>query len=280
MIAHPSEPAEAAYSEPPTVHLDLTRAAAAVPAPHLRRLIALVVDVAGVSAVIGVAAILGAAVDLFDPVWFAWVFVIVLVYYLGVSVWLTGQTAGKAVCGLTVRRGGTTVPANLSGFAWSVGRHSIGYVVIDVFGLGALLALINRRRRCLHDYVFGSEVVVRVPVGTSVDTPAARMEDFQTRFKAGLAELDRRYEWLFFLGRWLSKVVAVVAALLLFVASWPAEVAGRCCDRRSGLGRRPTTGQATRRENRRRAVDHHHRGSGSRRSPRRSGSAADGDREP
>jgi uncharacterized RDD family membrane protein YckC len=221
VIAHPSEPAEAAYSEPPTVHLDLTPGSAAAPAPHLRRLIALVVDVAGVSAVIGVAAILGAAVDLFDLVWFAWVFVIVLVYYLGVSVWLTGQTAGKAVCGLIVRRVGTTDPAALSGFAWSVGRHSIGYVVIDVFGLGALVALINRRRRCLHDYAFGSEVVVRVPVGTSVETPAARMEDFQTRFKAGLAELDTRYAWLFFLGRWLSKVVAVVAALLLFVAKLP-----------------------------------------------------------
>jgi len=218
MVEHPTQSSEVVYTEPPTVHVDLTAGPPAAPAPHLRRLLAFLFDVIGVAVVTGVAGILGAVVELFNPVWFALVFAIVLVYYLGVSVWLTGgQTAGKALCGLTVRRVVVPGPATFSGLAWSLGRHSVGYVVIDVLGLGALVALVNRRRRCLHDYVFGSEVVVRAPAGVPAPaTPVARMEDFQTRFKAALDELDKRYAWLFFLGRWLSKVVAFVAALLFF----------------------------------------------------------------
>jgi uncharacterized RDD family membrane protein YckC len=220
MVEHPTQSPEVVYTEPPTVHVDLTAGPPAAPAPHLRRLLAFLFDVVGVAVVMGVAGILGAVVELFNPVWFALVFAIVLVYYQGVSVWLTGgQTAGKALCGLTVRRVVEQGPATFSGLAWSLGRHSVGYVVIDVLGLGALVAFVNRRRRCMHDYVFGSEVVVRAAVGaTSPATPAARMEDFQTRFKAALEELDKRYAWLFFLGRWLSKVVAFVAALLFFAA--------------------------------------------------------------
>jgi len=220
LIEHPTESTNVVYKEPPTVHLDLTASPHAAPAPHLRRLLAFLFDVVGVAVVMGVAGILGAVVELFNPVWFGLVFAIVLVYYLGVSVWLTGgQTAGKALCCLTIRRVVGPGPATFSGLAWSLGRHSVGYVVIDVLGLGTLVALVNRRRRCLHDYAFDSEVVVRAAAGVpSPATPAARMEDFQTRFKTALEELDRRYAWLFFLGRWLSKVVAFVAALLLFAA--------------------------------------------------------------
>src|SRR6266542_4639660 len=134
-------------------------------APLPRRLGAFMVDGAAVAVSFGVAALLGQieAPDIarFMLVTVAVALGVALAVVPGLSVWLTGgQTVGKALFGLTERRvGGTKPKATLGGLAWAVGRHSWGYLVIDVLGVGALAALVSPRRRCLHDLAFGSEVV-------------------------------------------------------------------------------------------------------------------------
>ena len=77
------------------------------------------------------------------------------VAYHTVMVWLTQQTIGKALFGLRVVRSGRTK----AGFLWALGRASLGYLTIDFVGLGLFVPLLNRRRRALHDFVFGSQVV-------------------------------------------------------------------------------------------------------------------------
>lgn len=140
----------------------------------------------------------------------------VFLYYVSMTTWLMhGQTAGKVVCGLAVRRvHGGAPPRSSPGLLWSVGRHSVGYVVTDVLGLGTALALVTPRRRCLHDYAFGSEVVMV----ERVQTPRAywdRYRAFWKPFKEAYEEIQERYVWLFFPWKWLTKAFGVIAALLL-----------------------------------------------------------------
>jgi uncharacterized RDD family membrane protein YckC len=119
------------------------------PAPHGRRALAWLVDLAWV----GLVALL--FTTLVDTRWLVPFAALYLIAYSTTCTWLTGRTAGKAMFGLRLRRA-----ERRPGFFWALGRASFGYAVIDVFGAGVLLALGNERHRCLHDLVFGSEVVL------------------------------------------------------------------------------------------------------------------------
>jgi uncharacterized RDD family membrane protein YckC len=125
------------------------------------RLLAFAVDLACVVAVLIPLILAGAVVGIGSLGLSTLVVAACLLTYLTVWVWLSGQTVGKALFNLTVRRIDDTAPARTwRGLVWSLGRHSVGYVIADVFGLGVLAALAPPRR-CLHDYAFGSKVVIR-----------------------------------------------------------------------------------------------------------------------
>src|SRR5437660_150503 len=136
-------------------------------APHGRRALAWVVDLA----IVGLVALVFTSLlqlpkllsfllgeDRFPhvaPRWFVLFAVLFFVAYQTSCIWLTQRTAGKAMFGLRLRRVGKR-----SELLWALGRTTVGYLVIDVFGVGILLAFCNRRHRCLHDLVFGSEIVL------------------------------------------------------------------------------------------------------------------------
>lgn len=139
---------------------------------------------------------------------------------LGLSVWLSGgQTLGKAVFGLTERRLDGSAPApSLRGLAWSLGRHSWGYVVVDVLGLGTVAALLTPRRQALHDLVFGSEVVLR-PATVGVESTERRLEAYSERVQAGLTATRERYGWLAFLWSWYGKVICKTIPWVVAIAA-------------------------------------------------------------
>src|ERR1700716_3414514 len=85
---------------------------------------------------------------------FAHRLVFVFIAYHASLVWLTGKTVGKALFGLRVNRSSKKV-----GVVWALGRASLGYFVVDLFGLGLVSAFFNPQRRCLHDLAFRSDVV-------------------------------------------------------------------------------------------------------------------------
>ena len=70
-------------------------------------------------------------------------------------VWLVGKTLGKALLGLEVRRSGR--PRSL---LWAFGRSSLGFSLVNGFGVGFLAALADPARRALHDRAFGSLVML------------------------------------------------------------------------------------------------------------------------
>ncbi len=186
-------------------------------APHGLRLIAFVVDVLFFALVLG----LGLALDKFTDVPVLGLYVaagVTFVYYMTATVWLMdGQTAGKAVAGLRVRRIDGSLPArSLRGLAWSFGRHSLGYVIADVLLLGAVSALFTQRRRCLHDYAFGSEVVL-VGSGERAKPFSARYRAFWELCAARYEEVAAQNRWVFWPWKWLTRVLLMVATYLMFV---------------------------------------------------------------
>ncbi len=116
-----------------------------VPAPHGLRLAAWVIDCLIVGIVF---AALPQPLPLILPL-------LLLVVYHAVLLWLTQQTVGKALLGLRVRRIGREPD-----LTWAIGRSTIGYFAIDLFGIGMLTALFNRDHRALHDLTFDSLVTV------------------------------------------------------------------------------------------------------------------------
>ncbi len=192
-------------------------------APYRLRLLAFVVDVA-VATLVPLLLVLVGALTLPDlPVpWWSVALMIVpagLAAIGGLSVWLTGGlTLGKAVCGLTERRlDGSPVAADLTGLAWSLTRHSIGYVVVDVLGLGAVVAVVHSRRQCLHNVVFRDEVVYLPGPGGSAVAVADRGRAFSELLQAGMERVRERYGWMAFLLRWWVRVILVVASLVFFL---------------------------------------------------------------
>jgi|GEM_PF-7128186 len=205
-------------------------------APHGRRIGAFAVDVLIVAVVVGVFTALGRLIefavdqDVVTPVTVAIFLAVGIVAVLGLAVWLTGgQTVGKALFGLVERRRDGRQPgATMTGLAWSVGRHSAGYLVVDVLGVGTLLALVSPRRRCLHDLAFGSEVVYTgdQPADGSV-TPTTWRAVLERRFNAFVDNLEsgrersrQRYRRVYVLWAWLTKVLTVVAVAVFTIARW------------------------------------------------------------
>lgn len=189
--------------------------ATALRPPHRRRVEAFGIDAAVVAVVFGLAVALDKLTGLPGP-GIAVAAVVAWVYYVGATTWLMrGRTAGKAICQLrSAPVGADDVPRTFRRLVWSVGRHTIGYVVVDVLLLGTLFALMNRRRRCLHDYVFVSEVT---STAGSQDRPASFVERYRAYWEECAErydELTSRNRWFFFPWKWLSKAL-VVAALVL-----------------------------------------------------------------
>jgi uncharacterized RDD family membrane protein YckC len=105
--------------------------------------------------------------------------ILIFIAYHAVQIWLVDQTIGKALMGIKVKR-----VDHKPSLIWSLGRASIGYFLVNLFGLGALAALKNQRHCCLHDYVFRSVVVYsEQPSQMSARLLADRLLKFARREK-------------------------------------------------------------------------------------------------
>jgi uncharacterized RDD family membrane protein YckC len=182
---------------------------------HRRRIEAFAIDVVVVGVVFGLALLLDKVSGL-PTLGLVAVAIAGWLYYVGSTAWLMdGQTAGKVICGLRVRRLGTvSVEHTPRGLLWSLGRHSVGYVVVDVFLVGSLLALVDRRRRCLHDYAFASEVTQAEADTGAPASFAGRYRSYWELFSDRYDEFTTRNRWFFFPWKWLSKGLIVFAVLL------------------------------------------------------------------
>ena len=142
------------------------------PAGRGRRLVAAFVDLV-VVAIAGLALVIltGAFEDAEDYVGDPLPRIIALgfaTYFLvnGVLLWWRGQTVGKAMLGLVVVTAGSSEPAP----PWRLLVRAPFFIAIyGVFlGVPGLIALVDHlfifrgNRRCLHDLICGTEVILRV----------------------------------------------------------------------------------------------------------------------
>jgi uncharacterized RDD family membrane protein YckC len=148
---------------------------------------------------------------------------LLFVVYHSTSLWLTGQTLGKALFNLEVVRVGGRTNRSLS---WSVGRSSFGYLVVDCFGFGLLSALVGRQRRAFHDYVFESAVQT-VAADVTAGPALERAADFAERHRNALEARTRKLLALKHLWMWLGatlllleKVVAGLRSVVGRVVRW------------------------------------------------------------
>lgn len=234
-------PAPAAVSAPPGARAPAP-ADATEPvsfAPHPLRLLAFTIDLLLVAAATGAVALVTGSLLVYAAVLLmTWV-----AYHTG-SVWLTsGRTIGKAACNLSVRHiDGSAPRQDRAGLAWAFGRASLGYLVIDMGGLGALVALRSPRRRCLHDYAFASEVVLH-PDTRDPQHPRSRLERIRQRLQQFTQDRENTWEakkenyaFAAALWKWLLRITEISLGLLLFARDrWHALV------RRLTAGARPTT---------------------------------------
>jgi uncharacterized RDD family membrane protein YckC len=187
-------------------------------APHALRLLAFLID-AGVVTV----ATLSLALVVDSMLALAVLFLATFVLYHTLAVWLSrGRTFGKAACNLSVRHINQSDPrGDLSGLAWAFGRASLGYLVVDLFGIGVLVALGNAHRRCLHDYVFGSEVVCH----PTADDPAhprgrrgrvyGRLAALKKDMEAAVKAKQERGESLAWLWKWVTAIPTKLIGIIL-----------------------------------------------------------------
>jgi hypothetical protein len=101
--------------------------------------------------------------------------------------------------GLKVKRAGKK-----PGFFWALGRASVGYCLVDLFGAGVLVALFNRRHCCLHDYVFSSVVIFEGSGAIRTSNLLSRLVDFAERQRQAVAAK--------------KKPLAILGALWAFLA--------------------------------------------------------------
>jgi uncharacterized RDD family membrane protein YckC len=202
-------------------HHEDSRPGAQVAAPHGGRLVAFGIDLV---VVLLVGLVVGGG-------WFR--ILGVFVAYHTALVWLTGQTIGKAIANLEVRRiDGRAFERTAMGLAWTLGRSSIGYLLVDMLGLGVLVALPRRNteRRCLHDMVFGSRVVLRGETEWALPKMRKRLSDFATRREdasraVGEAQeaprrLNTLWQWMVTGALGLEKILDGLQQLLTQVSSW------------------------------------------------------------
>ena len=193
-------------------------------APHGARALAFLIDSAVVALVAGTTAVQG-------RLWL-WALGIFVAYHTALP-WMTAQTVGKAVANLEVRRlHGPGFVRTPKGLAWAFGRAGIGYVLVDCLGLGALTALAprNKGHRCLHDWVFGSVVVMRGPTEWAVPRMRQRLSAFATSRQQASDELEaaqkegRRisglWQWLITGTLALDKLLHLVQDVVTRVSTW------------------------------------------------------------
>ena len=182
--------------------------------PHGRRFAAFAID----SVVFAVAIALTVALDPLLHLSGGWTVGLLLLLVLilgatnGFTTWLSGgATIGKAWAGLQVRhlheRPIDPSPGELPKV---IVRHTLGYLGIDVLLIGCLNALRDPRRRPLHDFVLGYEVVAlpQAPASTK-----ERLRAFKEDWEAG--ERLIREEWGL-----AGAVAAKYAGTVSLVSGW------------------------------------------------------------
>jgi uncharacterized RDD family membrane protein YckC len=197
-------------------------------APHPLRLLAFTIDLSLVAAA---ARVVTAATG--SLLAYAIVLLTAWVAYQTASVWLTGgRTIGKAACSLSVRHiDGSAPRQDRAGLAWAFGRASLGYLVIDMGGLGVLAALRSRRRRCLHDYAFASEVVLHPYTSDPLhrrgrlERVRQRLQQFTEDRESAWEAEKKKYAFVTALWKWLVRITDNSQAGLLFARDrWHALV--------------------------------------------------------
>jgi uncharacterized RDD family membrane protein YckC len=214
---HPASAAAAPPGAPVLAPADTTEAVSF--APHPLRLLAFMIDLFLVAAATGaVAVVTGSLVVYAVVLLMAWV-----IYQTG-AVWLTGgRTIGKAACSLSVRRiDGSAPRQDRAGLAWAFGRASLGYLVIDMGGLGILVGLRNPRRRCLHDYAFASEVVLHPDTSDPLH-PRSRLERIRQRLQQFTEDRENaweakkeKYAFAATLWKWLLRITEISLGVVIF----------------------------------------------------------------
>lgn len=195
----------------------LARSGAGLPG-HGARLMALIVDLVCVGVVTACVFVIGEITESFDYWVLPGVFVVTLGVWTASGLCLSGgQTLGKALFGLHVRRAGGDLPSpDLSGLTWAFGRQTVGYVVIDLAGIGGFIALVAPNRKMPHDVVFGSEVV---PSGMAGGSRRERLNAYWDRYQDGYTRLERRWRWAFGVWKQLTRIVVIVASVLTIRSS-------------------------------------------------------------
>jgi len=150
--------------------------------PHGRRLAAFIIDSLAPAAAIFIAGT--AALQAVLEISGRWILGLLVVIALvlgttnGMMTWLSGgTTVGKAWAGLQVRHlYERPIHPVLSELPKVIARHTLGYFCIDVLLIGCLNALRDPRRRPLHDFVLGYEVVAlsQAPPSTHGASPCVR----------------------------------------------------------------------------------------------------------
>ena len=157
-----TEQIQAATAAPEITATQPTDTEVAQPAPRALRLMAWLADATLV--LLAVAAVV-------RPFRFVITLGVLAAYHTTLT-WTLGQTLGKALVGLKVVRIDGREPTLL----WSLGRSTVGYFGVDLFGLGLLTSVRDGWKRPLHDYVFSSRVVL-------YDTGPLNLKTLLTRFR-------------------------------------------------------------------------------------------------
>jgi len=157
----------------------------------------------------------------------------VFVAYHTALVWMTGQTLGKAVANLEVRRAdGQAYERTARGLGLTLGRASVGYLLVDMLGLGVLVALPARNadRQCLHDLVFGTRVVLLDELEWGLPKVRKRLSDFALRREEASADVQEKqgeprrlsglWQWMVTGALGLEKVLDMVQGTVTRVSHW------------------------------------------------------------
>jgi hypothetical protein len=144
--------------------------------------------------------------------------VVTFVAYHTALLWLTGTTVGKTMFYMRLERvDGRPFRRQPGGLLWVFLRVVMGYLVVDLVVVGAMTAVSRADRRPLHDVVFGSQVVLSMPVDWAAKRGlrgrAGRVERYGGEVEDALDEV-RPSSRALGLGRWLLSAAAALQFLL------------------------------------------------------------------
>jgi uncharacterized RDD family membrane protein YckC len=148
--------------------------------------------------------------------------------------WLLSTTPGKALRGLMiVRVDGQPFERNWRKLPWVFGRSSVGYLLVDVFGVGAVAPLLFGEPRPLHDVVFRTMAI------SDPNTPPrsrVRLEQLEARLAAQAEAVRWPRSALQKLFAWIVKGLLAIATGLAMLRRWGGWLVERLPHRRD----RPT----------------------------------------